>query len=291
MSESPNKEISALLQLVDDPDEEVYHLVSSKIVGYGKTIIPNLEHIWETSIDQQVQERVERLIHRLHFTDLKADLANWAKEENPSMLQGAILASKYQYPDLNQAALLVEVEKIRRTVWLELNNYLTPLEQINILSSVVFNYIGLKGTEIKKANPNDFLFNKIIETKQGNQFGNGLLFLVFAEMLDLPIKAIQIPGFFALAYFKTDFSFEDPDFIKQKISYYFDPGYGQIFSQADVDTYFEKLAGSPAKGSYFEPLDNKQALQRWILEYSRCFDNSKDQEKKNELLELAALLG
>lgn len=291
MNESSNKEISALLQLVDDPDEEVYDLVSSKIVGYGKTIIPNLEHIWETSIDLQVQERVERLIHRLHFTDLKNDFSVWAKEENPSMLQGAILASRYQFPELNQTALLQDVEKIRRTVWLELNNYLTPLEQINILSSVLFNYIGLKGTEIKKVNPNDFLFSKIIETKQGNQFGNGLLFLVFAELLDLPLKAIQIPGFFALAYFKADFSFEEEDFIKQKISYYFDPGYGQIFSQADVDTYFEKLAGSPAKGSYFEPLNNKEALQRWMIEYSRCFDNPKDQEKKNELLELAAMLG
>lgn len=44
-----NNEISALFTLIDDPDEEVFGLVSNKIVDYGKEIIPNLEHLWETT--------------------------------------------------------------------------------------------------------------------------------------------------------------------------------------------------------------------------------------------------
>ena len=42
-----NKEISALLHLIDDPDEFVYNAVSDKIISFGKEIIPNLEHLWE----------------------------------------------------------------------------------------------------------------------------------------------------------------------------------------------------------------------------------------------------
>ncbi len=38
-----NAEISALLILIDDPDEEVFYTVSNRIVHYGKGIIPNLE--------------------------------------------------------------------------------------------------------------------------------------------------------------------------------------------------------------------------------------------------------
>ena len=44
-----SKEISALFHLIDDPDEEVFDAVSKKIVDYGKPIIPNLEHLWETT--------------------------------------------------------------------------------------------------------------------------------------------------------------------------------------------------------------------------------------------------
>jgi len=37
-----NKEITALLHLIDDPDEDVYTTVSDKIISFGKDIIPNL---------------------------------------------------------------------------------------------------------------------------------------------------------------------------------------------------------------------------------------------------------
>jgi alpha-D-ribose 1-methylphosphonate 5-phosphate C-P lyase len=67
------KEISALLNLIDDPDEEVFGAVSNKILDFGRTIIPNLEHLWETTPDEQIQERIELIIHRLHYTDLTED--------------------------------------------------------------------------------------------------------------------------------------------------------------------------------------------------------------------------
>ena len=54
-----NKEISALFHLIDDPDEEVFDAVSQKIVDYGKPIIPNLEHLWETTPNEEIQLRIE----------------------------------------------------------------------------------------------------------------------------------------------------------------------------------------------------------------------------------------
>ena len=62
---------------IDDPDEEVFGAVSNKIVDYGKTIIPSLEHLWETTISEEVQGRIELLIHRLHYTDLTEDFRQW----------------------------------------------------------------------------------------------------------------------------------------------------------------------------------------------------------------------
>ena len=60
------------------------------------------------------------------------------------------------------------IEKMRRNVWLELNNYLTPLEKINVLTSILYNYYKLKGVEIAYSQPEDFLINKTLETKKGN---------------------------------------------------------------------------------------------------------------------------
>jgi hypothetical protein len=63
-------EISALFNLIDDPDEEVFSKVSERIVHYGCSIIPNLENLWENTPSDDIQSRIEMLIHRLHYSDL-----------------------------------------------------------------------------------------------------------------------------------------------------------------------------------------------------------------------------
>ena len=62
--------------------------------------------------------------------------------------------AKFQYPDLVTTPVLQEVEKLRRNIWLELNSYLTPLEQVNVLTRhSLYNYYGLKGTEVAYQQP------------------------------------------------------------------------------------------------------------------------------------------
>ena len=95
-----NKEILALLRLIDDPDADVYETVSNKIVSFGKEIIPNLENYWETAVDTDLQEKIEMLIHRLHFTDLKHEFSQWASGPG-DILAGAMLVSKYAYPAMD----------------------------------------------------------------------------------------------------------------------------------------------------------------------------------------------
>jgi len=77
-----NKEISALFYLIDDPDDEVFSTVTERIISHGRSIIPNLENLWENSPDQHVQERIEWIIHKLHFRDLVEEFQNWKNGSN-----------------------------------------------------------------------------------------------------------------------------------------------------------------------------------------------------------------
>ena len=196
------REISALLTLIDDPDEEVFGLVTNKIVDYGKPIIPNLEHLWETTPDEGIQHRIEILIHKLHYQDLVEDFRQWSLSGHHDLMLGALLTSKFQYPELSTTPVMQEIEKMRRNIWLELNNYLTPLEQINIVTSILYSYYGLKGAENNINEPNDFLIHKTLESKRGNQISNGILYLVLCELLDIPVRAVNLPKQFIVAYFK-----------------------------------------------------------------------------------------
>ena len=282
-------EISALFKLIDDPDEEVFGAVSNKIVHFGRTIIPNLENLWENTADEQIQERIELIIHRLHYTDLTEDLRQWSLAGHHDLLIGSLLVAKFQYPELTTSPVLLEVEKIRRNIWLELNNYLTPLEQIRIITGILYSYYGLKGSEVTYADPNEFLLNKVIESKRGNQLSNGLLYLILCELLDVPVKAISVPKQFVLAFFKPGYSDENTEDYISKIEFYIDPTTGMVFTHRDIEEYFKRISVPPVH-SYFKPLPNKKVVQVLLEELAKCFDNDKQGYKKDELNQLSRML-
>lgn len=282
-------EISALFKLIDDPDEEVFGAVTSKIVDFGKTIIPNLEHLWETTPDEQIQERIELIIHRLHYKDLTEDFNQWSLAGHHDLLVGALLVSKFQYPDLSTSATLLEVEKIRRNIWLELNHYLTPLEQIRIVTGILYSYYNLKGSEVAYTDVNEFLIHRLFESKRGNQLSNGILYLIICDLLDIPVKAIGVPKQFVLAYFKPGYSNEADNDYRNKIEFFIDPSNGMVFTHKDIGSYFKRIS-VPSVASYFKPLSNKKIIRYLLEEISKCFDNEKDAYKKEEMLKLAILL-
>src|SRR5882672_1747352 len=257
-----NKEIKALFHLIDDPDEEVFYNVSDRIVSYGRGIIPNLENLWENTINEGIQERIELLIHKLHYHDLTEDFVRWKTSSYQDLLTACLLVTKFQYPDLATTTVLQEVEKLRRNIWLELNSYLTPLEQVNVLTSIIYGYYNLKGTEVGYQHPEDFLINKLIEAKKGNTIINGILYLILSELLDIPVKAINIPRQFVLAYIKPDYE-DDVDLTKDpfnRVEFFIDPMSGQVFTHKDVENYFKRVS-IPVVGTYFKPISHIRIIQ------------------------------
>jgi regulator of sirC expression with transglutaminase-like and TPR domain len=245
--------------------------------------------LWEQTVSEKVQERIEVLIHRLHFNDLREDFRQWSLAGHHDLMVGALLAAKFQYPDLTTATIVQEIEKLRRNIWLELNNYLTPLEQVRIVTGILYGYYGLKGIETTYTDVNDFLLHKALEGRRGNQVANGLLYLILCELLDIPVKAIGVPRQFILAFFKPGYSSEDLDQPISKIEFFIDPASGMVFTHKDLELYFKRIQ-VPAVHSYFRPYSNKKVIQSLLMEMGKCFDNEKDYYKRDELQELADLL-
>lgn len=285
-----NKEISALFTLLDDPDEEVFTSVSQRIVDYGKGIIPNLEHLWENSPREEMQERIEMLIHRLNYTDLVNDFIEWKNSAYHDLLFGTLLVSKFQYPDLQTTPVLLEIEKIRRNVWLELNSYLTPLEQANVISSILYNYYNLKGTDLNHTNPDDYFIHRVLQSKKGNSVSNGILYLILAQLLELPVKAIGIPRQFVLAFFHSDYEIsKHKDHPQEKIHFFVDATTGHPFSHNDLDNYFKRISVPPAP-YFYEPLNNVSVVQQLLEELAKCFSDPAQSYKHDELMSLSILL-
>jgi len=284
-----NREISALLHLIDDPDVEVFTTVSERIVSLGKEIIPNLENLWENTPAEEVQERIEMLIHRLHFDDLRQDLLDWHRDDTVDLLTGCLLVARYRYPDLQTTPVLQEIEKFRRNIWLELNSYLTALEQVNVVNKILFSYHKLKGVEIAYTHQEEFLMNKVIETRRGNPITNGILYQYLCQMLDIPVKVINVPRQYILAYFDTTPEYFQENPSAHRIHFYIDPMTGQVYTQKDVDNYYERINTKPM-ASHFRPMSHRRMIQFLLEEYAKCFDDQENWYKKEELMRLSEIL-
>ncbi len=282
--------LKALFTLIDDPDEEIYSSVSEQLVSYGKPIIPNLEYLWEITPNEDIQIRIERIIHRLHFSDLLEDFTEWKNSAHHDLLFGALLVAKFHYPEIQATPVIQELEKIKRTVWLELNSYLTPLEEANVLSSIIFNYYKLKGNEINYHLIDEFLIHKVLELKKGNTISNGILYQLLCEKLDINARMINIPKQCIIAFYQSDFSQNDLDeTVQDQIQFFVDATSGQLYSHKDIDDYFKKI-GISSQPAYFKPLSNKKIIQIVLKEIAKCYNTYETDYKREELIQLIDLM-
>lgn len=282
------KEISALLYLLEDPDMEVFEAVSNRLISYGLPIIPELESLMENTLDNELQHKIEQLIHQLHFSMLLTDFEEWSKSPHHELLPSLLLVSKFLFPELKAGKVIRDIERLKRNIWLELNNYLTPMEQIHVLNSILYNYFGLKGHYNNNASPNEFLIHQIIESKKGNQSGNGSLYLLLCELLDIPVKLISIPKQFILAYMKPD-SKENRSSLHLNIDFFIDPVTGQPFTHNDLNNYFSRMH-LPVLSEYFLPKNNKQIIQRLLEDFRLCFGDENKQYMQKEIQQLILIL-
>lgn len=285
-----NKEITALFHLMDDPDEDVYSTVSNRILSFGKDIIPSLETFSESSPAQLAQERIEQLIYRLLFEDLVKELESWSKQEDADLLQGALLIAKFVSPEIDIEEYKIQVEKIRRNIWLELNSYLTSLEQVNIVNKILFSHLQFKGEEVAYQDKESFLLTALIDHKKGNAIAIGILYQYLCKMLDITVQVINMPRQFILAYFDEsllDLQTGEP--ISQEILFFIEPVSGQVYTKKDVDNYLNRINQSPS--SYqFKPLSSKKIIALLIDELAKCYEQSHEDQKRDDLMRMRDIL-
>jgi regulator of sirC expression with transglutaminase-like and TPR domain len=288
MAELSNKDLNALINLLDDPDDNIFSTVKGKLLDLGEKVIPVLESAWETSFNPLLQSRIENIIHKIQFEKIFEALAAWKKSRSGDLWEGAMLVARYQYPDLKEDKLVKQLQIIRQDVWLELNENLTALEKIKVINHILFDVHRYGGnTENYHAPENSFL-NKVIENKKGNPLSLSIMYLLIARQLSLPVYGINLPEHFVLAYIDdhedAEGSWED------RILFYVNPfSKGAVFSRKEIDMFLKQLNIAPEK-SYYTPCNNIHIVQRLLRNLISAYTRSGNSEKVEEMEELMKVL-
>jgi len=273
------KELKALVSLLDDDDQQIISHVEGKILSIGKTVIPFLEREWESNLNPSVQSRIEELIHTLQYDLLRERLKNWYESKDHDLLEGMWVLATYQYPDLELEKLKQELEQIYYETWLEFRPDLYAFDQIKVINSVLFNKLKFGANTKNFHSPGNSMINVVLESRKGNPITLCVIYLLVAQKLKLPVHGVNLPNLFILTYKDDNHQFYVNAFNR-----------GLIFSKQDIENYINELHLVP-QSSFFEACSNleiiRRALRNLVMSFEKMGEHAKANEVKVLLVEIS----
>jgi regulator of sirC expression with transglutaminase-like and TPR domain len=273
------KELKALVSLLDDDDQQIISHVEGKILSIGKTVIPFLEREWESNLNPSVQSRIEELIHTLQYDLLRERLKNWYEGKDHDLLEGMWILATYQYPDLELEKLKQELEQIYYETWLEFRPDLYAFDQIKVINSVLFNKLKFGANTKNFHSPGNSMINVVLESRKGNPITLCVIYLLVAQKLKLPVHGVNLPNLFILTYKDDNHQFYVNAFNR-----------GLIFSKQDIENYINELHLVP-QPSFFEACSSleiiRRALRNLVMSFEKMGEHAKANEVKVLLVEIS----
>ncbi|MFW5644310.1 MAG: transglutaminase-like domain-containing protein [Bacteroidota bacterium] len=280
-----DKEIKALINLLEDPDKRVHEAVSEKIKQKGTDIIPSLERAWESSLDQNLQQKIEEIIQEIQYTYVKTEMRNWRKTGGNDLLFGAYLVAKYQYPDLYFSEIEQQIESLRKEIWLEIHDNLTALEKVRVINHILFAINKFSRNTTNFYSPRNSYINQVLETKKGNPISLSVIYSVIAQKLGLPIYGINLPLNYILAYMDPYFDNEETEVL-----FYINPyNRGNVLSKKDIDNFLfqQKLE---RRKEYYSPCSNVDTIERMIRNLLFSYEKLGYTDKTDEINTLLKII-
>lgn len=288
--ENTHKELHALVSLLDEPSDDIYLQIRTKLVNYGSDAIPFLEDVWDNSFNEIVQERSEAIIHAIQFKALRFDLIDWIKNEPENLLRGLYILSKFNYPGLRFEELSQSVEALYRDIWLELNENLTALEKVKVFNHIFYDIHQFKSNRRNLNDPNNLYLKHLLDSKKGIHLSLGSLYIVLAQKLNLPVLGVDLPHYFILAYMDPVDDHENKKLDKENILFYINPFFkGSVFTKNEIEAYLDQMKLKP-EDKYFLPTSAPNIIYRSMEMLQIIYKKIRKSEKVEELSVMMDLL-
>ena len=285
------EKLQALIALLDDPDQAVYRMVEKELLQEDVKIIDQLEQVWETSLDELMQNRIENLIQQIQFADTRRKIRNWSKQEKVDLFEGFFLISQYQYPELKLKTIKNKIRKISSDVWLEISNKLTSIEKVTILNHIFYDVNKFTINLSNLQSPQNCYLNQLLETKKGNAVSIAILYTLVARELNFPVQLIDFPRNPLLAYIdpETARKAHGEDYPSPVLFYINPSNRGAIIGRKEIE-FFLKKNEQINEEIFYEPCEDRVIIKKLIESLIEAYDAQGFQDKVDDLTSIAGLL-
>lgn len=282
--------LDSLIALIDDPDEAVFQTVLTEIQKEDISVIDHLEHIWETSLDEVVQSRIELAIQKIQFNDTKEKIRNWVSQETIDLFEGFFLISRYHYPELKLKPIVNQLENIRKEIWIEYKSSMSSLEKITILNHIFFDHFKFQVDLLNPNSPQLNHINRVLETKKCNPVSIAIVYILVARSLNLPVGYIDFPKNPLVALFDRNISFNDDAADENAVLFYINPtNKGAVIGPREIE-YILQISNEVDREKLTRPCPDRVVIKRLIGQLISNYNLIGAEQKLMYLNEIEGLL-
>ncbi len=283
------RELKAMISLLDDRDDVVFKLVEQNLLKMGIGVIPQLESAWESSLNELLHQRIESVIQKIQFTNTKDNLVSWNENGCKNIIEGAFWIAKYQYPDLSLEDVLNQIDKIATDIIDEMPDETTNLAKIHVINHILYDINLLSGNNANFSAPQNSYINHVLETRKGNPVTLAMCYIYVAQKAGLPVYGVNLPKNFILAFTKEKNSALPNEIRQEDVLFYINPyNRGAVLGKREIDLFItqQKIKHSD---TFYLPCSNRIAVQRLILNLIYSYDKLGYPNKIEDLHKLEKL--
>lgn len=279
--------MQALISMLDEPDAGIYHDIAGKIHSYGRDALPFLEARLDLEPDGMVRERVVSITEGIRQDIIAEELSRCMQGDGGEELFSAwMTVSRLEYPYLDEEGISRTIASIRSDAWLEMKENLTALEQVRIFNHVFYTLHGYAGNMEDYHHPDNSCINRVVEQRTGNPLSLGVLYMLIARQVNIPVSGINLPEHFVLAYVGQTI---DPDtlLLRDNAPLFYINAFsqGSLFSIKEANEFLQKLDLEPLP-AYFEPCSNREIVLRMLANLVAAYGHLGDEVKKERVRKL-----
>lgn len=269
--------IKSLLQLLDDPDLEIYTTVELKLLEFGLEVLKDIpKYVNESEL---YIKRIKLLKSKIIHTGMLKNFRHYVSTNDELDLEeGAFLLSQVVNPLLQINIYKNVLNEYARDLKGILATDTLTIDMLEKISKYLFEKRKFIPNTENYHNLSNHLIDQVLETKLGIPLSLSFIYMFVAKRLNIPLKGIGLPGHFIISL----------DVFGEIV--YIDPfSNGKILKANDCKILVER-SGFKFHEDYLEPVTVKQMLERMIRNMISSYEKQKNNLEAQNMLQYIDIL-
>ena len=119
-------------------------------------------------------------------------------DDQIDLVRAAFWIAQDEYPDLDPAVSLHQLDAIANELRDRLPEERYPLKVVQTINQYLFEELGFSGNQADYYDPRNSFLNDVIDRRTGIPLTLSILYLAIAERLDFPMVGVGMPGHFII---------------------------------------------------------------------------------------------